>query len=223
MARASLDRVAQPLHGELDIRRLQIVPAFNLCLISVFWETLEIFDGQLSGCRINRRSTPTAPGYPHSSAARHVSLAQRNGSSPGEAGAALGMCREGEKSGTILMCAMRGRFPLYYGIGNSLSWCVAASSPGFPHSSAGRSCPLQQRNVSIYFGITSVRDYRDIAPHFHETHVDQDPEVIRADRYYFSALALYVVQRPAKANSVLELGCVISPSPSAQRISGSAE
>ncbi|SHH25672.1 hypothetical protein SAMN05444169_6568 [Bradyrhizobium erythrophlei] len=28
--------------------------------------------------------------------------------------------------------------------------------------------------------------------------------VIRADRYYFRALAFYVAQRPAKANSVLE-------------------
>jgi hypothetical protein len=41
--------------------------------------------------------------------------------------------------------------------------------------------------------------------HFHEAQVDQDPEVIRADRYYFRAPALYVVQRPAKANSVLKL------------------
>jgi hypothetical protein len=32
---------------------------------------------------------------------------------------------------------------------------------------------------SIYFGITGGRDYRIIAPHFHEAHVDQDPEVIR--------------------------------------------
>src|SRR5258708_19235192 len=32
---------------------------------------------------------------------------QRNGSSPGEAGAALGMCRLREKSGTILICVMR--------------------------------------------------------------------------------------------------------------------
>ena len=61
------------------------------------------------------------------------------------------------------------------------------------------------RSVSIYFDITGGRDYRDIAPHFHEAHVDQDLEVIGADRYYFRALALYVVQRPAKANSVLEL------------------
>jgi hypothetical protein len=58
--------------------------------------------------------------------------------------------------------------------------------------------------VSIYFGITGGRDCRDIAPHFREAHVDQDPEIIRADRYYFRALAFYVAQRPAKANSVLK-------------------
>jgi hypothetical protein len=32
---ASLDRLAQPLHGELDISRLQIAPAFDLGLISI--------------------------------------------------------------------------------------------------------------------------------------------------------------------------------------------
>jgi hypothetical protein len=60
-------------------------------------------------------------------------------------------------------------------------------------------------NLSVYFGITGGRDYRDIVPHFHEAHVDQDPKVIRADWYYFCAVALYVLQRPAEANSVLEL------------------
>ena len=59
--------------------------------------------------------------------------------------------------------------------------------------------------VSIYFGITGGRDYRGIAPHFNETHVDQDTEVTRADWYYLGALALYVVQYPAKADSVFEL------------------
>src|ERR1700732_3153423 len=48
---ASLDRLTQPLHRELDIRRLQIAPAFDLCLISVFWVTLEIFRGHLSSGR----------------------------------------------------------------------------------------------------------------------------------------------------------------------------
>jgi hypothetical protein len=42
---ASLDRLAQPLHGELDISRLQIAPAFDLGLISVFWEAAEILRG----------------------------------------------------------------------------------------------------------------------------------------------------------------------------------
>ncbi|WP_291557756.1 hypothetical protein, partial [Bradyrhizobium sp.] len=60
-------------------------------------------------------------------------------------------------------------------------------------------------NLSAYFDITGGRDHRNIVPHFHEAHVDQDPKVIRADRHYFSAVALYVLQRPAEANSVLEL------------------
>jgi hypothetical protein len=38
-------------------------------------------------------------------------------------------------------------------------------------------------NVSTYFGITGGRDHRDLVAHFHEAHVDQDPEVVRADRY----------------------------------------
>jgi hypothetical protein len=62
-----------------------------------------------------------------------------------------------------------------------------------------------ERHASIYFGITGGRDHSDIAPHFHEAHIDQDPQVTRADWYYFRALALYVLQRPAEANSVLEL------------------
>jgi hypothetical protein len=60
-------------------------------------------------------------------------------------------------------------------------------------------------DLSTYFGITGRRDYRDVVPHFHEAHVDEDSEVIRADREYFRALAFYVMQRPAKSNSVLEL------------------
>src|SRR6266403_433363 len=46
-----------------------------------------------------------------------------------------------EKSGTILICAMGRRFPLYYGVGNSLSWYVAAILPDYPHSSARSPCP----------------------------------------------------------------------------------
>ncbi len=37
-----------------------------------------------------------------------------------------------EESGTILICAMGGRFPLYYGVGNGLSWYVAAILPDYP-------------------------------------------------------------------------------------------
>jgi hypothetical protein len=37
----ALDRLTQPLHGELDIRRLQIAPAFYLGLISSFWKALD--------------------------------------------------------------------------------------------------------------------------------------------------------------------------------------
>jgi hypothetical protein len=61
-----------------------------------------------------------------------------------------------------------------------------------------------ERQVSIYFGITGWRDYRVIPPHFNETHVNQDPQVTRADWYYLGALALYVVQYPAKSDSVFE-------------------
>jgi hypothetical protein len=60
-------------------------------------------------------------------------------------------------------------------------------------------------NLSVYFSVTGGRDYRDIIPHFHEAKVNQDPEVIGADRYHFRALAPYVVQRPTEAHSVLEL------------------
>jgi hypothetical protein len=45
-------------------------------------------------------------------------------------------------------------------------------------------------NVSTYFGITGRQDNSDAVPHLHETHFDQGPEVVRADRHYFGALAL---------------------------------
>jgi hypothetical protein len=38
-------------------------------------------------------------------------------------------------------------------------------------------------NISTYFGITGGRDHKDLVAHFHEAHVDQDPEVVRADWY----------------------------------------
>jgi hypothetical protein len=60
-------------------------------------------------------------------------------------------------------------------------------------------------DVSTYFAITGRRDYRDVVPHLHEANIDEDTEVIRADRDYFRALALYLVQSPAQANSILEL------------------
>jgi hypothetical protein len=48
----------------------------------------------------------------------------------------------------------------------------------------GRSCGRHWNgNVSIYFGIAGGCDYRDVVPHFHEAHVDQDPEIFRAGRY----------------------------------------
>ena len=46
---AAFDRLAQPLHCEFNVGRLQIAPAFDLCLISVFWEAPEILRGQLPG------------------------------------------------------------------------------------------------------------------------------------------------------------------------------
>jgi hypothetical protein len=38
----AFDRPSQPFHGELDICRLKIAPAFDLGLISVFWEAADI-------------------------------------------------------------------------------------------------------------------------------------------------------------------------------------
>ena len=35
---AGFNRLPKPLHREFDVRRLQVTPAFNLCLISVFGE-----------------------------------------------------------------------------------------------------------------------------------------------------------------------------------------
>jgi hypothetical protein len=52
MVGASLDRVAQPLHREFDISRLQIAPAFNLGLISILRVSFEIFLGELPRVRL---------------------------------------------------------------------------------------------------------------------------------------------------------------------------
>jgi hypothetical protein len=41
-----IDRLAQPLHREFDIRRLQMAPAFHFGLISVLWKSFEVFFGQ---------------------------------------------------------------------------------------------------------------------------------------------------------------------------------
>ena len=38
----SLDRLAQPLHGEFDVLRLQMAPALDFGLIAVFREAFEI-------------------------------------------------------------------------------------------------------------------------------------------------------------------------------------
>ena len=46
---AILDRLAQALHGEFDVLRLQLAPAFDLGLVALFRKTLEIFRGQLFG------------------------------------------------------------------------------------------------------------------------------------------------------------------------------
>ena len=45
------NRLAQPLHGELDILRLQMAPALDFGLVSILWEALEVFRGQLFGGR----------------------------------------------------------------------------------------------------------------------------------------------------------------------------
>src|SRR6266851_146905 len=46
-----LDRLAQPLHGEFDVLRLQLAPALDLSLVMVLGEALEVFRGQPPGCR----------------------------------------------------------------------------------------------------------------------------------------------------------------------------
>ena len=69
---------------------------------------------------VNRDSrASTTPGCPHWSAANHDFSRQRNGSSPGEAGAALGMCRTGGSPAQSRYVPLGGRFPLYYSVGTS--------------------------------------------------------------------------------------------------------
>src|SRR5207253_3411197 len=46
-AGAIRDRLAQPLHGEFDILRLQMAPALDLGLVPPFQKALEIFRSQL--------------------------------------------------------------------------------------------------------------------------------------------------------------------------------
>src|SRR6266403_4207748 len=46
---AALDRLAQPLHGELDILRLQMAPALDLGLVPLFRKALEILRSVLAG------------------------------------------------------------------------------------------------------------------------------------------------------------------------------
>src|SRR6266446_10643636 len=48
---AGFDRLAQPLHREFDILRLQVPPALDLGLVPIFRKALEIFHGQLFGGR----------------------------------------------------------------------------------------------------------------------------------------------------------------------------
>jgi hypothetical protein len=48
---ATLDRLPQPLHGELDILRLELAPAIHFSLVAIFRETLEVFRGQTPGGR----------------------------------------------------------------------------------------------------------------------------------------------------------------------------
>ena len=44
---AALDRLAQPLHGELEVLRLEMAPALDLGLVTIFRKALEIFRCQL--------------------------------------------------------------------------------------------------------------------------------------------------------------------------------
>src|SRR5260370_20429597 len=46
-----IDRLAQPLHRELDVLRLQLAPALDFGLITVLREALEIFRGKPPGGR----------------------------------------------------------------------------------------------------------------------------------------------------------------------------
>src|SRR5258707_12097988 len=46
-----LDRLPQPLHGEFDILRLQVAPAFELGLVPLVREALVIFPNCLPGGR----------------------------------------------------------------------------------------------------------------------------------------------------------------------------
>jgi hypothetical protein len=48
---SAFDRLTQPFHGELDILRLKVSPAFDLCLIPILWVAAEILHGQLPGGR----------------------------------------------------------------------------------------------------------------------------------------------------------------------------
>jgi hypothetical protein len=72
-------------------------------------------------------------------------------------------------------------------------------------------------NVSIYFGITGRCDYRDVIPHFHEAHVDQDS--LRSFGLTGTSSMSWNVQRrqTASFNSRLAMpvfGSFICPSPS---------
>src|SRR5258705_221122 len=43
------DRLPQPLHGEFDVLRLQMPPAFNLSLVAILREALKVFRSVLAG------------------------------------------------------------------------------------------------------------------------------------------------------------------------------
>jgi hypothetical protein len=47
----ALDWLAQPLHGEFDILRLQVASALDFGLVPVLRKAMEIFRGQLLGGR----------------------------------------------------------------------------------------------------------------------------------------------------------------------------
>jgi hypothetical protein len=48
---SALDRLPQSFHSEFDVLRLQVAPALDFRLLSIFWEALEIFRGHLFGGR----------------------------------------------------------------------------------------------------------------------------------------------------------------------------